>query len=139
MCSSDLCSAKTLPTEQADGPVKPLLKKQADGTIIYVPSTGNMTIVRSGFDPDTTIEALVETTPSVDIDDESQIRAILNSKKYISDTPACASDLYILSDDYRFIIHTECGSIIATIDNSTMSCILSDTELEELLMICDAY
>ena len=71
---------------------------------IDVSATGNMTIVRNGFDPDKTLEALIETTPSIDIEDERQILAIINGKEYISGDPAC---------------------------------ILSDTELEELLTICD--
>jgi hypothetical protein len=133
------CSVKPYLAEEADDPVKPLPIEQAEGGKIDVSVSGNMKIVRSGFDPDTTIEELIETIPSIDIDDERQILAIINGQKYISDTPACASDLYIFSDNNSFLIHTECGSIIATIDDRTMSCILSDTECEELLRICDAY
>ena len=142
------CSVKPLTTEQTDGPVPPLLTKQADGTTIYVPATGNMTIVRSFDDPDTVPDTIIDTTnedvPSIEtnpsIDDERRILAILNSKKFdvVSGGPACATDICIYSDNYRFLIHTACGSIIATIDDRTMHRVLSDAELEELLTICDA-
>ena len=142
------CSAKPLPIEQDDGSVRPLLTKQADGTIIYVPATGNMTLVRYFDDPSTVPDTIIDTTnedvPSIEtnpsIDDERQILEILNGKKFerVSGGPACATDICIYSDNYRFLIHTACGSIIATIDDRTMHRVLSDDELEELLTFCNA-
>lgn len=125
---------------------KPLQAEQAVGSKIEVSATGNMTIVRYFEDPDTVPDTITDTTnedvPSIEtnpsIDDEKQILAIFNGKEYVSETPACASDIYIYSDNYSFYIHTECGSIIATIDNDTMSSMLSDDELKDLLTICDA-
>ena len=106
--------------------------------IIDISVTGNMTIIRSGFDPDKTIENVIETTPSISIDDEKQILAILNGKELQKDAPACISDLTINCDDYMFFIDTGCGSVITTVDDKTMSCILSGDELAALLRICDA-
>ena len=106
---------------------------------IDVPVTGNMKIVHNGFDPDLTFEAFIETIPSISIDDEKQILSILNGKEYVNDAPACVCDLIINSDNNMFLIHTEGGAVITTVDDRSISCILSDTELKELLTICETY
>lgn len=72
-------------------------------------------------------------------EDSQAIMTLLNGKELINEFSACDSDLMLKSGDWKFIIHTDCGSVAAYHGDLEGSGELSKEEVTELRNILSSY
>lgn len=81
-----------------------------------------------------------EQTIEVSSDTAEELAEFFNGRELTGgETPACARDLAVETDEWKIWIHTECGSVMAHADGIDGYTELTAEEMEELEEILDVY
>ena len=81
-----------------------------------------------------------EQTIEVSSDTAAELAAFFNGRELTGgESPACACDLGIQTDEWQLSIHTECGSVMAHAEGIDGYTELTVDEMKELEEILDVY